>query len=147
MTSKENDQFENLVSEIKASIQEEEIAIYSKKVIQEYHNPQNVGRIIEPDGFAIITGPCGDTMEFYINVKNGRIIEINFMTDGCGSSIACGSMTTRLAKSRNLNDAMKITNQDILDALDGLPEEYIHCAKLAVDTLHKAIHNYLEEIE
>ncbi len=147
MTSNENDKFEKLVSEIRNSIQEEESATYSKKVIQEYHNPQNVGRIIGPDGFAIITGPCGDTMELYLNVKDGSINEINFMTDGCGSSIACGSMATRLAKSRTLNDAMKITNQDILEALDGLPEENMHCAKLAVDTLHKAILNYSEEIK
>lgn len=147
MTSKENDQFEKVVNEIQASIQEEENATFSKKVIQEYHNPQNVGRLIEPDGFAIITGPCGDTMEFYINIKTGSIREINFMTDGCGSSIACGSMATRLANSKTLDEAMKIMKQDILDALDGLPEENIHCAKLAADTLHKAILNCLEEIE
>lgn len=147
MTSKENDKFEKVVSEIQASIQEEENATFSKKVIQEYHNPQNVGRIIEPDGFAIITGSCGDTMEFYINVKNDSIGKINFMTDGCGSSIACGSMATRLAQDKTPNEAMKITNLDILDALDGLPEEYMHCAKLAADTLHKAISNYLEVIK
>ena len=147
MTSKENDSFEKVVSEIQASIQEEENAIYSKKVVEEYHNPQNVGRIIDPDGFAIITGPCGDTMELYINVKNGSIREINFMTDGCGPSIACGSMATRLANSKTLDEAMKIINLNILDALDGLPEENIHCAKLAADTLHKAILNCLEEIE
>ena len=147
MTSKENDKFEKLVSEIQDSIQEEENAIYSKKVIQEYHNPQNIGRIIEPDGFAIITGPCGDTMEFYINVKNGSIIKINFITDGCGSSIACGSMTTRLVEGKTVDEAMKLINQDILDALDGLPDENMHCAKLAVDTLHKAIFNYLGVIK
>ena len=84
-------------------------------------------------------------MEFYVKVKDGNITEINFMTDGCGSSIACGSMTTRLAKGKTADDAMKITNQDVFDALDGLPEDYAHCAKLAVDTLHKAILNFLEE--
>ena len=147
MTSKENDSFEKVVSEIQASIQEEEEAIYSKKVIEEYRNPQNAGRLIEPDGFAIITGPCGDTMELYLNVKNGSISEINFMTDGCGASIACGSMATRLANGKTLDEATKITNQDILNALDGLPEENIHCAKLAADTLQKAILNCFEEIE
>ena len=147
MTSKENDNFDKVVNDIQASVQEEENALYSKKVIEEFHNPQNLGRLIEPDGFAIVTGPCGDTMEFYINVKNGSIIEINFMTNGCGSSIACGSMATRLAQNKTLDEAMKIMNLDVLNALDGLPEEHIHCAKLAADTLHNDILNYLEEIE
>jgi len=147
LTSNENDPFDRIVSEIRASIQKEENAIFSKKVIQESHNSQNVGRLSEPDGFAIITGPCGDTMEFYVQVKKGKIKEINFMTDGCGSSIACGSMATKLAKSKTLDEAMKITNQDILDALDGLPDEYLHCARLAANTLHKAVLNYLEEIK
>ena len=144
MTSNDNDKFEKVVSEIQASIQEEENATFSKKVLQEYRNPQNVGRIIKPDGFAILTGPCGDTMEFYILANNDKIKEINFMTDGCGPSIACGSMATRLAQGKTVNEAIKITNQDILDALDGLPEENIHCAKLAADTLHNAILNHLE---
>ena len=142
MTSKENDKFEKLVSEIQASIQEEENAIYSKKVIEEYHNPQNVGRIIEPDGFAILTGPCGDTMEFYLTVQDGIIADINFWTDGCGPSIACGSITTKLVKGRSVADARSVTKQAILDALDGLPEENEHCAKLAADTLRKALGNY-----
>ena len=147
MTSEENDNFDKVVNDIQATIQEEENAMFSKKVIQEFHNPQNAGRLIEPDGFAIITGPCGDTMEFYINVKNGSIIEIKFMTNGCGSSIACGSMTTRLAKHKTLDEAMKIMNLDVLDALDGLPEEHVHCAKLSADTLHAAILNCSEDIQ
>ncbi len=99
----------------------------------------------EPDAAGEITGPCGDTMEFYLRVKNGMIEEITFYTDGCGATIACGSITTRLVKNKGVEEAKKITNQDIIDALDGLPEENLHCGKLAADTLKKAIDDYLEE--
>ncbi len=126
-------------------IDAEEEKEFSKEVIREYRKPQNVGRMKNPDGFGIVTGSCGDTMEFYLRVENRRIKKITFMTDGCGPSIACGSITTKLVKAKTIDKALKITNQDILDALKGLPEENEHCAKMAADTLNKAIHHYLDK--
>jgi nitrogen fixation NifU-like protein len=130
-----------------ASVQEELDAdaekTFSKKVMDEYRNPQNVGRMQNPDGVGIITGPCGDTMEFYLKVERSRIDEIQFMTNGCGATIACGSMTTKMVKGETLKMVSELTNDDLINALDGLPEENLHCAKLSIDTLHKAVDDYL----
>jgi nitrogen fixation NifU-like protein len=82
-------------------------------------------------------------MEMYIIVRNDRILNANFMTDGCGTTIAAGSMATELAKGKNVSDAFKITQHDVLNALGGLPEESQHCAQLASDTLRAAIRDYL----
>ncbi len=126
-------------------MERQERAYYSRKVMEEANNPQNVGRMSKPDGAAEITGPCGDTMEFYLRVNNETIDEISFYTDGCGATIACGSMTTRMVKEKGVEEAGKLTSQDIIDALDGLPEENLHYGKLAADTLQKALHNYHEK--
>ena len=139
-----SDDFDRLVKETQARIDAQEESMYSKKVMREYRDPQNVGRMSKSDGFGEITGPCGDTMEFYLLVNDGYIEDINFWTDGCGPSIACGSITTKLAKSRTVADARSVTKQAVLEALDGLPEESLHCAKLAADTLRKALANYEE---
>ncbi|MDO9537370.1 MAG: iron-sulfur cluster assembly scaffold protein [Thermoplasmata archaeon] len=147
MSSEEDAEFGKAADEIQAAIEKEAEILYSKKVIIEANNPQNVGRMAEPDGAGEITGPCGDTMEFYLKVKDGIIEQISFYTDGCGTTIACGSMTTRLVMGMGVKEARKLTNQDIINALDGLPEENLHCAKLAADTLQAAINNYLDRKE
>ena len=135
---------DGVVNDIEQRIEEQERKIFSAKVLKEFKDPKNIGRMDQPDCMASITGPCGDTMEFSMKILDGKISEIRFMTDGCGSSIACGSMTTRIVKGRSLEEASRIMDQDILVELDGLPEENRHCAKLAVDTLCKAIDHYLE---
>ena len=113
--------------------------IYSDTVIDHAMNPRNVGDIKDSDGFARVTGPCGDTMEIWLKVKNGSICESTFYTDGCGTSIASGSMVTEMAKGKSIPEAMKITQNDVLRALGGLPEESEHCALLAENTLRAAI--------
>ncbi len=105
-------------------------------------NPKNMGRINDPDGFARITGPCGDTMAIWIKVQNETINAISFLTDGCGTSVASGSMTTTLAGGKNIQEASRIEAQDVLEALGGLPKESEHCALLASNTLKAAIKNY-----
>jgi nitrogen fixation NifU-like protein len=145
MGNDEYKSFDKAVDEIREEVEREQRYRYSLKVIQEAYNPVNVGRMTEPDAAAEITGPCGDTMEFYLRVRSGVIEDITFYTDGCGSTIACGSMATRLAKGKYVEEAGMITNQDIIDALDGLPEENLHCAKLAADTLRKVIRIHTEE--
>jgi nitrogen fixation NifU-like protein len=117
--------------------------IYSDIVIDHAMNPKNLGTIQEADGYAKITGPCGDTMEIWLKVNNHTITDINFMTDGCGTSIASGSMITVMAKGKSTTEAQKISQHNVLDALGGLPEESQHCALLAVNTLKAAIRDYL----
>jgi nitrogen fixation NifU-like protein len=136
--------FEKTVDELQASIMEDARKVYSEKVIDRWLNPRNLGKIRKPDGFAKIKGPCGDTMQISFRVKDGRLSKIKFTTDGCASSIAAGSMATELAQGRKLEEAADISQRIILYALDGLPEESVHCALLASNTLKEAVKNYFD---
>jgi len=89
-----------------------------------------------------LTGTCGDTIQIQIRVENGRIRESGFVTDGCGASIACGSMITEMVKNKTVEEALAIDSDDLLRSLDGLPDENVHCSVLAVDTLRAAIDDY-----
>ena len=117
---------------------------YSPTAIEHARNPRNVGPLDSCQGHARITGSCGDTMEFWLRVHDGRIRQANFITDGCGSSAACGSMTTDLAKGRTVEEAYGMEQKDVLDALGGFPEELQHCALLAADTLRAACEEYIK---
>jgi nitrogen fixation NifU-like protein len=118
-------------------------SIYTETVIDHAQHPRNLGTMEGPDGFASVTGSCGDTMEIYLRIRNDRILGVSFMTDGCGTTLAAGSMVTELAKGRTVPGALKITSEDILNALGGLPEENKHCAILAADTLRAALRDYM----
>jgi nitrogen fixation NifU-like protein len=124
-------------------IKQEMRKIYSEAAVEHGMNPRNLGELEGADGFAHVTGPCGDTMNIWLKVKDGAIKDISFMTDGCGTSIASGSMVTELAKGKNIAQAHKISQKDVLDALGGLPQESQHCALLASNTLKAAIKDYL----
>lgn len=130
------EQFEEL-------IQAEMRKVYSETTIDHAMNPRNVGDMRDADGFAKVTGPCGDTMEIWLRIKNGTIAEASFLTDGCGTSIASGSMVTEMVKGRSITEARKINQQDVLTALGWLPEESQHCALLVANTLKAAIRDYL----
>ena len=119
--------------------------MYSEKVLEHFKDPQNVGEMKDADGLGTVGNPvCGDMMSMYIKVKDDKIEDISFKTFGCGAAIATSSMTTELAKGKTLDDAMKISRQDVADALDGLPPVKMHCSNLAADALHEAIKNYRE---
>lgn len=118
---------------------------FSHKALVRFNAPHNYEELEEPDGHARITGPCGDTMEFWIQVDNGIVTAASFTTTGCGPSRACGSMATELAEGKTLRDVARIEQQDILDALDGMPEEHQHCALLASNTLKAAVTDFLEK--
>ena len=137
-----DDDLEKLLEELQQKIEFDEEETYSKVVIREYRNPSNFGVLDDPDAFAKIKGPCGDTMKISLRIKDRKISDARFWTDGCGATIACGSMVTKIIKGKNLDEVNTITNIQLLEALDNLPEEHQHCAKLAVNTLHKAINNY-----
>jgi nitrogen fixation NifU-like protein len=136
------DDLDSIADDIQKRIMEQEAKRFSARVLKEAREPNDHGRIEAPDSQASIKGPCGDTMEFSLTISEGHIKEIRFMTDGCGSSIACGSITTRMVKGKSLEEAVRISDRDILRELGGLPEENRHCAKLASDTLQKAISDY-----
>ena len=134
--------FEKTANELQASVMEDARKIYSEKVIERWLNPRNLGKIRNADGFAKIKGTCGDTMQISFKIKDGRLSKIKFMTDGCASSIAAGSMATELAQGKKIEEAAEISQQMILEALKGLPEESVHCALLASNTLKEAVKNY-----
>jgi nitrogen fixation NifU-like protein len=116
---------------------------YSKKVMEHFMNPRNVGVIENPDGYGKVGNPiCGDVMEIFIKVKDGVITDIKFRTFGCGSAIATSSMITELAKGKHVDEAIKITRNDVADELDGLPPQKMHCSNLAADALSDAIKDY-----
>ena len=136
-------EFGDSFKEMEQSIMEDMKRVYSEKTIDHFLNPRNLGEIPAPDGFGRIAGPCGDTMEICLKVKDGKVVSASFWTDGCGPSIASGSMVTEMAKGRNISEAQRINQRDVLDALGGLPKESEHCALLAANTLKEAIKDYL----
>jgi len=137
------EEFNDSFRELEETVTEDMKQIYSEKTIDHFLNPRNLGEIPGHDGLGRITGPCGDTMQIHLKVKDGKVSNASFWTDGCGPSIASGSMVTELVKGKGVLEAQKITQQDILDALGGLPEESAHCALLAANTLKEAIKDYL----
>ena len=136
-------EFDDSFKELEQSIMAEMKKVYSEKTIDHFLNPRNLSEIPAPDGFGRVTGPCGDTMEICLKVRDGRVTNASFWTDGCGPSIASGSMVTELAKRMSISEAQRISQHDVLAALGGLPEESEHCALLAANTLKEAIKNYL----
>ncbi|OEU55798.1 MAG: hypothetical protein BA871_13005 [Desulfuromonadales bacterium C00003096] len=118
--------------------------MFSETVIEYAYNPRNMGELSDADGVGKITGSCGDTVQIQIRVEDERISESRFMTDGCGTSIACGSMLTEMITDKTIDEALAITSEDLLRSLGGLPEENVHCTVLAVDVLREAIADYRE---
>lgn len=116
---------------------------YSKKVMEHFMNPRNVGVIENPDGYGKMGNPtCGDLMEIFIKVKEEKIDDIKFRTFGCGSAIAVSSMVTEMAKGKTLDEAMLINRNDVAKELDGLPPQKMHCSNLGADALHAAVKDY-----
>ena len=122
------------------------MVMYSKKVMDHFMSPRNVGEIKDADGIGEIGNPvCGDMMTFYIKVKDNKIDDVKFKTFGCGAAIAVSSMVSEMAKGKNLDEALKITNKNVAKELGGLPKNKLHCSNLGADALHKAIENYLKK--
>ena len=124
--------------EIERRVMAEMRKAYSEKAIEHAMNPRNVGRLKNVDGFATITGSCGDTIEISLRIEGGEIVDAKFWTDGCGSSIACGSVVTDLVRGKSVSEASKIDSKHILGALEGLPASDAHCSVLASNTLRAA---------
>ena len=139
-TSEDLDSF---VEKLQRVYIEEARRIYGAKVVALWMSPRNRAVIEDPEGHARITGPCGDTMEIFLAIRDGRIERATFLTDGCGPTLASGSAVTDLAKGKTPAEALEIHRETVLEALGGLPEESRHCAQLAATTLVKAIEDYL----
>jgi len=106
-------------------------------------NPRNVGEIEDADGIGEVGNPvCGDMMTFYIKVDDGRLSDVKFKTFGCGAAIAVSSMVSEMAMGKTIDEALKITREDVADQLGGLPKQKMHCSNLGADALHKAIQDY-----
>jgi len=119
---------------------------YSDKVMEHFKNPKNVGMIADADGIGEVGDPdCGDFMKVYVKIENDAIKDIKYQIKGCPASIACASAMTELAMGTALDDAMVITDDDIVQALDGLPEFKIHCSALGATGLQLAIMDHFEK--
>jgi len=139
-----SEDFDNAMDELQASIIEDARKIYSEKVIQSWLNPKYMGELESPQGHGKVTGTCGDTVQIFLRIDNNTIIDARFITDGCATTIAAGGMACELAMGKPLKEAFKITKEIILEQLGGLPEESIHCALLASDTLRAALTDLIQ---
>lgn len=117
--------------------------IYSEKVMDHFANPRNVGEIDNADGIGEVgNAKCGDIMKMYIKVDNDVITDVKFKTFGCGAAIATSSIATEMIKGKTLEDALKLTNKAVVEALDGLPPAKLHCSVLAEEAMKAAISDY-----
>ena len=121
------------------------MALYSDKVMDHFQNPRNVGKLDDADGIGEVgNAKCGDIMRMYIKVRDGVIVDCKFNTFGCGSAIATSSMATELIKGKPISEALKLTNQAVTEALDGLPAHKLHCSVLAEEAIKAAMKDYYD---
>lgn len=124
------------------------MALYSEKVMDHFRNPRNAGVIEDADGVGEVgNAVCGDIMKIYLKIRDDIVADVKFETFGCGSAIASSSMATELIKGKPLSEALKLTNQAVTEALDGLPAHKIHCSVLAEEAIRAAIKDYYEKNE
>lgn len=120
-----------------------ERSLYSEKVMEHFRNPRNVGDMENPDGVGHVGNPtCGDIMELYLKISDNTIVDAKFKTFGCGAAIATSSMVTEMVKGKSIEEALKISNRAVAEALDGLPAIKMHCSVLAEEALKAAIDDY-----
>jgi nitrogen fixation NifU-like protein len=118
--------------------------MYNETVLDHYNNPRNIGEIEDADGVGIyMSDYCGDITKFWIRVSGGRITEARYRTQGCAAAIACGSILTELVRDMTVEEALRLTKDDIVSELNGLPEQKIHCSVLADDSMKDAVRDHL----
>ena len=122
------------------------MALYTETVMDHFMNPRNVGEIENPDGVGQVgNAKCGDIMKMYLKIKNNIIEDVKFETFGCGSAIASSSMATELIKGKTIEDALAVTNKQVVDALGGLPAHKLHCSVLAEEAIKAAVKDYYDK--
>jgi len=144
--------FDYTLEEIQNQLDEQARTIYTATTIEHAYHPRNWGRMDRAHAHKTWQGPCGDIMEIYLRLDKGKtdeavIKEISFLTDGCGPSVACGSMLTTIVQGKTLAQARNVEPRDLIIALGGLPEESTHCAFLAVHTLQEAIDGWYTSVQ
>ncbi|MBQ3276382.1 MAG: Fe-S cluster assembly scaffold protein NifU [Oscillospiraceae bacterium] len=121
------------------------MALYSEKVFDHFKNPRNVGEIPDADGVGEVgNAKCGDIMKMYLKIRDNVITDVKFETFGCGSAIASSSMATEMIKGKTIEEALAVSNKDVVDALDGLPAHKLHCSVLAEEAIKSAVQDYYE---
>ena len=119
--------------------------MYSEKVFDHFSNPRNVGEIADADGIGEVgNAKCGDIMKMYLKIDGNTITDVKFKTFGCGAAIATSSMATELIKGKTIDEALAVTNKQVVDALGGLPAHKLHCSVLAEEAIKSAIKNYYD---
>ena len=136
---------DDFVARLQEQIFEETRETYGEEVFSRWQKPRFMGRMTDASTVGRITGTCGDTMEIYLRLEGDRIHKASFFTDGCGSSVACGSVAAELATGKVFDEAGLIGGDTILQILKGLPAEEQHCAHLAAETLQVAIHEWMSK--
>ena len=121
------------------------MALYTETVMDHFTHPRNVGEIPDADGVGEVgNAKCGDIMKMYLEIKDDRIEDVKFETFGCGSAIASSSMATELSKGKTIEEALAVTNKQVVDALGGLPAYKLHCSVLAEESIKAAVKNYYD---
>jgi nitrogen fixation NifU-like protein len=134
---------DDFAAELQEQIFEQTKETYGEEVFARWQNPEYMGRMVDPTCVGKVTGKCGDTIEIYLCMKDEKVEQARFFTDGCGASIACGSMVAELAMGKDLEEIAQIGGDTVLEALRGLPQEEEHCAYLAAEALQVAIHEWM----
>lgn len=141
-----SDELEKFANDLQNRILEQIKNQYSEVAIDHWQHPRNFKSIENPDAYAKVTGPCGDSMKMFLQVHHDTVSECGFQTDGCGTTIICGSVATELVKKKSPAQALSLVNSDrILEILGGLPDPDVHCAQLAAETMRKALTDYLSQ--
>ena len=121
------------------------MALYSEKVMDHFTNPRNVGVIEDASGVGEVgNAKCGDIMKIYLKIENDIIVDVKFETFGCGSAIASSSMATEMIKGKHIDEALKLSNKAVAEALDGLPAHKLHCSVLAEEAIKNALKDYYD---
>ena len=120
--------------------------MYSDKVMDHFSNPRNVGELQDANAVGTVGNPkCGDIMKMFLKIENDVIVDVSFKTFGCGAAVATSSMATEMIKGKTLEEALKLTNKAVADALDGLPPAKMHCSVLAEEAIKTAIADYYRQ--
>jgi len=135
--------FDSAIDTVQVSDTENTRKIHSEKVIEKWMRTAHMGEMEESHGYGKIKGPCGDTIKIFLKIHDEKIIDATFVADGCATTIAAGSMACELVIGKNIKDAVTINQEVILENLGGLPQESIHCALLASNTLKEALTDYI----
>ena len=141
-----SDDFDDFVKNLQNQIFEETRAAWGDVAFDRWRKPLYMGTMDNPDGYGRVTGSCGDTMKIFLKFENDRVKEATFQTNGCGSSIVCGSFAAELALGKSPDELMEISGETILEVLGGLPDEDQHCAFLAAETLQEALRDYMTKV-